>query len=82
MYHVYIIYSELTDSYYTGYTSLTPEERLQRHNEGWSRSTKHGRPWALKYTEAFKSKSDAIKRENHIKRQKSRKYIERLITGS
>ena len=79
MYHVYILYSRSSDTYYTGYTSLKPEKRLERHNEGWSRSTKHGIPWELKHTEPFESKSEAIKRENHIKRQKSRKYIEELI---
>jgi len=53
--------------------------RLQRHNDGWSRSTKSGIPWKIAYYEIFESKSEAIKREYHIKRMKSRKYIESLI---
>ena len=82
MYYVYIIYSESKDKYYTGFTSGDPEWRLQRHNMGWTRGiTKSGIPWKLMYHESFDTKTEALKRENFIKRQKSRKYIESLING-
>ena len=47
---------------------------------GWSKSTKYGSPWIIKYVEQFKTKSAALKREREIKNKKSRKYIEWLIT--
>ncbi|HET8866587.1 MAG TPA: GIY-YIG nuclease family protein [Gracilimonas sp.] len=81
MHQTYIIYSAGTDTYYVGSTSVGVEKRLERHNEGWSRSTKFGRPWVIKYIKSFDTKSEALKWENHIKRQKSRVYIEELINS-
>ena len=79
MFHTYIIYSESIDKFYVGYThNLTL--RLERHNNGWGKYSSRGVPWNLVYSEEFSSKSEAIKRENEIKKKKSRKYIESLIT--
>jgi putative endonuclease len=55
------------------------EKRVERHNLGWSRSTKSGIPWKVVYTKSFEVKTDALKWESHIKRQKSRNFIEALI---
>ncbi|HBQ60299.1 MAG TPA: excinuclease ABC subunit C [Balneolaceae bacterium] len=72
MYQTYLIFSASKDRYYIGSTSVGVHKRLARHNEGWTRSTKSGIPWVLKYTRTFEHKSDALKCENLIKRQKSR----------
>jgi len=77
-YYVYIIYSQSLDKYYVGYTH-DPEERLGKHNAGATTSTRRGVPWKLMYIEEYENKTDAIKRENQIKRMKSRKFIENLI---
>ena len=79
MFETYIIYSEQIDRYYTGYTSVGVEKRLARHNKGASPSTQSGIPWKIKYVKSFSSKSEALKWENTIKRQKSRDFIEKLI---
>ena len=79
MYYTYIIYSSTADQYYTGHTSYTPVSRLDQHNRGETPSTKHGIPWNLKFYKSFNSKTEAIKFENFIKRQKSRIFIEKLI---
>ena len=79
MYFTYILYSKSKDNYYIGQTHDL-KLRLERHNSGWSRSTKTGIPWQLVYYEEHETKSEAIKREYEIKRKKSRKYIESLIT--
>lgn len=68
-------------SFYVGYAHDVPL-RIERHNDGWTRSTKGKRPWRLVYSEEFASKSDAIRREREIKRMKSRVYIEKLIHQS
>jgi len=78
-YYVYILYSPSLDRYYVGYTH-NPEERLKEHNAGATTSTRRGRPWNLVYIEPYENKTDAIKREMAIKKMKSRKYIEQLIT--
>ncbi|NOX18066.1 MAG: GIY-YIG nuclease family protein [Chlorobi bacterium] len=81
MFYVYILYSENIDKFYVGYTSdLT--KRIARHNSGWGKFSSRGAPWKIVYFEKYNSKSDAIKRENEIKKKKSRKYIEALIMRS
>jgi len=77
-YCTYILYSESKDKYYVGYTANI-ESRLEKHNSGGTASTRSGRPWKIVYKECFDNKTDAIKRENAIKKKKSRKFIEYLI---
>ncbi|TYP92106.1 putative endonuclease [Fodinibius salinus] len=81
MFHTYIIYSKSIDPYYSGYTSVGIDKRLRRHNKGDSPSTKSGAPWTVKYVKSFETKTEAIKWENLIKRQKSREFIEKLINS-
>jgi len=83
MFYVYILYSALVDKFYIGYTESL-EDALNRHNthrSGFRRFTKRASDWKLVYFEIFESKKDAIKREREIKDKKSRRYIERLISG-
>ena len=75
---VYILYSQSHDRYYVG-SCADINIRLDRHNAGATQSTKPYRPWVVVYSEIFHDKSEALKRENYIKRMKSRKYIEELI---
>jgi len=49
MYFAYILYSKAKDRYYVGHTHNL-ELRLERHNSGWSRSTKSGIPWEIVVT--------------------------------
>ena len=77
-YSVYILYSFSKDRYYIGY-SQDPKERILEHNLGATTSTRPGIPWAIVYEEECEDKTAAIKRENKIKKMKSRKYIENLI---
>ena len=77
-YYVYIIQSLADYSYYVGSTQNV-EDRIERHNQGRSQYTKTKIPWQLVHTEAFSNKSNALKRENQIKRRKSKDFIESLI---
>ena len=79
MYFVYIIYSKKRDSFYIGYTANI-NSRITKHNSRATISTKLGIPWELVYSEQYVTKTEAIKREKAIKKKKSRKYIEYLIT--
>ena len=81
MYYVYILQSEMDNSFYTGYTNNL-ERRLKEHNEGKSRYTSKKIPWKIVYSEEFGEKSDAIKREFFLKKQKSREFYLRLIDNS
>jgi putative endonuclease len=38
--------------------------------------------WVLKYSEVYQTRSEAVKRETEIKKKKSRKYIEMIISSA
>ncbi|HCW09351.1 MAG TPA: excinuclease ABC subunit C [Cytophagales bacterium] len=78
MFYVYILYSEQADRYYVGQT-YNLDTRLKSHLSGISGYTSMTDDWQLVYSEEFATRNEAIKRENEIKRKKSRKYIEWLI---
>ena len=74
---VYILQSQKDGRYYIGHTKDL-SNRLEQHNRGASKSTRNHRPWKLVHYEKYSTKNEAFKRENQIKRQKSRIYIEKL----
>ena len=78
MYWVYILKNLREGKYYVGYT-MNLGERIRQHNRGKSRWTKNKGGWVLVYSEHYRHKSEAISRENEIKRKKSRQYIEYLV---
>jgi putative endonuclease len=80
-FYVYILQSELDSSFYIGYTNSL-EHRLKRHNAGLSRYTSRKRPWKIVYTESFESKTEALKREKFLKKQKNSDFYKRLINSS
>jgi putative endonuclease len=80
MYTVYVLYSSRIDRYYIGYTNDL-DRRLSEHNRRKGKFTDRGIPWELKYTEDYSSKTEASKREQYIKGQKSRAFIEGLLRG-
>ena len=80
MFYIYIIYSETSDKFYVGYSS-NPWKRVVDHNENSidKYTGKHG-PWILQVVfQVSESRSEAMKIEKFIKKQKNRKLIERLI---
>ena len=80
-YHVYVLESETTGRRYTG-SCEDLSARLQRHNAGLSKSTRHGVPWTLKYTEEFETRSEAVRRERYFKTGRGRDEVDRLLTAA
>ena len=78
MYKVYVLKNN-NGGYYVGYTGNL-NDRLERHINGRSSFTSRCEEWKLVYTEEYVDKSEAIRRERFIKNQKSRRYIEILIS--
>ena len=76
-YFVYIIQSEIDDTYDKGFTE-NPEQRIRQHNNGESRYTSTKMPWKLVYLEEFETKREALIREKKIKRFNSQ-YLKGLI---
>lgn len=79
MWYAYIIKSETTGKYYVGLTSNL-SQRLQHHNSGANRSTRHKGPWILIHTESFSSKIEAWNRERQIKSYKGGNAFKKLLT--
>jgi putative endonuclease len=75
---VYIIQSQFDGSYYIG-TSANPQERLMKHNRPHKGYTARKQPWKLVLKTAFENKSEALKYEKFLKKQKSKVFIENLI---
>jgi len=79
MYDVYILESiERPDKYYVGHTQDL-KNRLERHNRGLVKSTKHARPWKIIYTEEYETKKDSYKRELQIKSYKGGEAFKKLV---
>ena len=76
-YWIYILEDEISGRYYIGQTADL-DKRIERHNAGRSKFTRGGK-WKIIYTEKFDSRSEAIHREQQIKKWKSRKAIQKLI---
>ncbi len=80
MYYVYILQSKKDGKYYIGYTSDL-EARIDYHNAGKQRSTKHRIPFVLVYSEEYKTKFEALKREREIKGYKGGNSFRKLLQG-
>lgn len=77
MFYVYILQCK-DNTYYTGYTNDLAK-RLQTHNEGKGSKYTRGRlPVKIVFAETLASKSEAMQRENTIKKL-TRKQKEKLI---
>ncbi|MDO8728257.1 MAG: GIY-YIG nuclease family protein [bacterium] len=75
---VYILQSLKNGEYYIGNTNnLT--RRLDEHNSGKTKSIKNYLPFVLKFSQEYKSKSEAVKIELKLKKWKNRKIIEQII---
>ena len=77
---VYILSSPSKGVYYTGYTTITLEERLYKHNSGHydNQYTAIAKDWEVYFSIECFSEKQARLIEVHIKRMKSRRYIENL----
>ena len=78
-FYCYIIYSKLLNKYYIGETNNI-EERIELHNNRHflNAFTSTTDDWELFFFIQCQSRSQARRIETHIKRMKSRKYIENI----
>ena len=74
MHFVYILISKKDNDFYTGYTNEI-KRRLQEHQEGKVKSTKHRLPVKLVYYEVCLNKYDALAREKYLKSGRGKKYL-------
>ncbi len=77
---MYILFSISRDAFYVGHTGDNLKERIHKHNTDHEEFTGHIGEWMLMHYEIFKTKTDAMNREKQIKKWKSRRLIEKLIS--
>ena len=80
MFYVYILESKYDNSFYIGQTEDL-EKRLDFHNQGLSKYTSRKTPWHIVYFEEYKTRTEAIKRERFLKKQRNRDFYKRLINN-
>ncbi|KKR78349.1 MAG: Excinuclease ABC C subunit domain protein [Candidatus Curtissbacteria bacterium GW2011_GWA1_40_9] len=78
MYYVYVLKSLKDKKHYIGSTSDL-KIRLEKHNQGLVKSTKHRRPLELIYAEAYKTNKASRQREFTIKKMKGGIQFKQLI---
>ena len=81
VYYLYILQSESTGRFYIGQTQDV-SERLAYHNANYSKSLKNRGPWRLVYTEQYKTRSQAMRRERQLKSWKDHRMIAKLLSAS
>ena len=82
MFYTYILYSQMLDRYYIGFTTDTVENRLAKHLLNKKGFTSKAKDWKIVYRESFLTKSQAMLREKEIKNWRNRKMIENLISST
>jgi len=82
MYFIYILYSESSDKYYVGYSDDPIRRETEHNTKPFNTFTSKHRPWKLVASfPAGESRSEAIRIERYIKKQKSRTFILKLIAS-
>lgn len=74
MYYVYILFSTKDNKLYTGYTPNL-KNRIEKHNKGFVKATKHRQPLQLIYYEGYLEKLDAKRREVYLKGGKGKSEL-------
>lgn len=78
MYYTYVLKSKKDGNNYVGYTHDLAE-RFEQHKNGYVESTRDRRPLTLVYYEACNNKTDALRREKHLKTYYGRIYLAKRL---
>ena len=54
------------------------DDRINRHNAGHSKATRHGVPWFLVKNESFSTRAEAVRRELYFKTGRGRDELAKL----
>ena len=78
MFYVYVLQSQSTGRFYTGYATDI-EQRVGQHNHGITKSTKNRGPWKLVHSEAYSTRAEAMRRERFLKSGQGRAEVQRIL---
>ena len=80
-YYIYILLSSVDNKCYTGFTTNL-KKRLNYHNNGLNKSTKHRSPLKIIYSEAYVNEKDARDREKFLKSGRGREVIKKQLKNT
>ena len=78
MFSVYVLRSAKTGRRYVG-SCADLDVRLSQHNSGQSKSTRHGVPWHVVYSESQPTRGDAVRRERYLKTGRGREELDEIL---
>jgi putative endonuclease len=78
MYFVYAIKSINRNYIYVGMTNKV-ERRFDEHNTGKNKTTRPYKPFKLFYSEKFRTRTEARKREKYLKSGIGKEFLKSLI---
>ncbi|HAS80755.1 MAG: Excinuclease ABC C subunit domain protein [Candidatus Nomurabacteria bacterium GW2011_GWE1_32_28] len=78
MFNIYVLRSLKNGKRYVGFTSKSTKERLMEHNSGKNSFTRQNKPFMLIYSEEYKTKIEAMKREKFLKSGQGRKFLDNI----
>lgn len=78
MHYIYILKSLKDGKYYTGFSSDL-RSRIRDHHAGNVQSTKNRRPLEVIYYEAYKEKTQAVRREKFLKTTKGKLQLKKQL---
>lgn len=81
MHYVYVLQSDQDNNLYVGCTNNLVK-RVNQHNKGLNKSTKHRKPFNLIYYEKYYSKGVAFKREKYFKTAQGKRELKNKIVVS
>ena len=82
MAYTYILHSVKLNKYYIGSTSISVEERLQKHLSNHSGFTSKTKDWVVVHVEEYPTKTEALAREKQLKKWKSAVRVKEMIERS
>ena len=74
MFYIYILFSLKDKQLYTGFTDNL-KARIEKHQKGFVKATKHRQPLKLIYYEAYYQELDARRREKYLKGGKGKEEL-------
>ena len=78
MFFTYVLKSDRDNRFYIGHTNDLAD-RVRRHNEGRVPATKSRLPLRLVYSKVSSTRSEAVKRERHLKSLKGNSYFHEIV---
>lgn len=78
MYFVYALQSLTRNYIYVGLTSDVVA-RVERHNNGYERTTKPYRPYKLIFQEEFPDRPSARSKEKYLKSGKGKEFLKSIV---